>query len=83
MSPYLNQLSDKNTNVDTVNKPQASQVIIKALIHTTTWLFVPATRMDRVTKAFASGADAVIVDLEDAVSQADKASLSQTLCNCL
>lgn len=38
-----------------------------------TWLFVPATRMDRVAKAFASGADAVIVDLEDAVAQADKA----------
>ncbi|WLP93562.1 CoA ester lyase [Psychrobacter sp. M13] len=37
------------------------------------WLFVPATRMDRVAKAFASGADAVIVDLEDAVAQADKA----------
>ena len=26
-----------------------------------TWLFVPATRIDRVAKAFASGADAVIV----------------------
>ena len=73
MSPYINQLSDKNTNVDTVTKPQASQAIIKALIHTKTWLFVPATRMDRVTKAFASGANAVIVDLEDAVAQVDKA----------
>ena len=37
------------------------------------WLFVPATRMDRVAKAFASGADAVIVDLEDTVAVADKA----------
>lgn len=37
------------------------------------WLFVPATRMDRVAKAFASGADAVIVDLEDTVAIADKA----------
>ena len=37
------------------------------------WLFVPATRLDRVAKAFASGADAVIVDLEDAVAVADKA----------
>ena len=37
------------------------------------WLFVPATRIDRVAKAFASGADAVIVDLEDTVAVADKA----------
>lgn len=44
-----------------------------------TWLFVPATRMDRVAKAFASGADAVIVDLEDAVAQADKAQARQAL----
>ncbi|MFT5121112.1 MAG: citrate lyase beta subunit [Psychrobacter glaciei] len=28
-------------------------------IKTKTWLFVPATRIDRVAKAFASGADAV------------------------
>ena len=37
------------------------------------WLFVPATRMDRVAKAFASGADAVIIDLEDTVAPVDKA----------
>jgi citrate lyase subunit beta/citryl-CoA lyase len=35
-------------------------------------LFVPATRPDRIAKAFASGADAVILDLEDAVSPSDK-----------
>ncbi|WP_227678353.1 HpcH/HpaI aldolase/citrate lyase family protein [Psychrobacter vallis] len=46
-----------------------------------TWLFVPATRIDRVTKAFASGADAVIVDLEDAVAQADKAQAREALKN--
>ena len=39
-----------------------------------TYLFVPATRTDRVPKALASGADTVIVDLEDAVSPADKSS---------
>jgi citrate lyase subunit beta / citryl-CoA lyase len=33
-----------------------------------TWLYVPADRPDRVEKAFASGAHAVIVDLEDAVA---------------
>ena len=36
------------------------------------FLFVPATRPERIPKAFASGADAVIVDLEDAVAPADK-----------
>jgi len=37
-----------------------------------TYLFVPATRLDRVDKAWASGSDAVIVDLEDAVHPDDK-----------
>lgn len=37
-----------------------------------TYLFVPATRTDRVAKAFATGADAIIVDLEDAVAPSDK-----------
>ncbi len=35
-------------------------------------LFVPANRPDRFAKAAASGADAVILDLEDAVAPADK-----------
>lgn len=38
------------------------------------WLFVPATRPERFAKAAASGADALIVDLEDAVAPQDKAS---------
>lgn len=37
-----------------------------------TWLYVPGDRPDRVTKALASGAHAVIVDLEDAVAPAAK-----------
>ncbi|MEO8280803.1 MAG: aldolase/citrate lyase family protein, partial [Ideonella sp.] len=32
------------------------------------WLFVPGNRPERFAKALASGADAVIIDLEDAVS---------------
>lgn len=36
------------------------------------FLFVPATRTDRVPKALAAGPDGVIVDLEDAVPPADK-----------
>jgi len=39
-----------------------------------TYLFVPATRTDRVTKARTAGPDAVILDLEDAVPISDKAA---------
>jgi citrate lyase beta subunit len=38
----------------------------------TTWLFVPGDRPDRFDKAATSGADAVIIDLEDAVAPAAK-----------
>ncbi|MDO5651151.1 MAG: CoA ester lyase [Moraxella sp.] len=37
-----------------------------------TWLFVPATRTDRIVKAVNSNASHIIVDLEDAVSLDDK-----------
>lgn len=43
------------------------------------WLFVPATRPDRFAKAAASGADAVIVDLEDAVAAGEKAAARERL----
>lgn len=39
-----------------------------------TVLFVPGDRPDRFAKAAASGADVVIIDLEDAVAPADKAA---------
>ena len=39
-----------------------------------TWLYVPADRPDRVEKAIASRAHAVIVDLEDAVAPGAKAA---------
>jgi citrate lyase subunit beta/citryl-CoA lyase len=39
-----------------------------------TYLFVPGDRPDRFSKAFASGADLVILDLEDAVGPANKAA---------
>jgi citrate lyase subunit beta / citryl-CoA lyase len=38
------------------------------------WLFVPASRPDRFAKAAASGADMVILDLEDAVPAEQKVS---------
>lgn len=37
-----------------------------------TWLFVPGNRPDRFAKAATSGAGRVIIDLEDAVQDADK-----------
>ena len=43
------------------------------------YLFVPANRPDRVGKALAAGADAVIVDFEDAVAPADKAAAREGL----
>ena len=44
-----------------------------------TALFVPGNRPERFAKALASGADAVIIDLEDAVAPADKAAARQHL----
>lgn len=44
-----------------------------------TALFVPATRPERFAKARASGADAVIIDLEDAVEASAKDSARETL----
>ncbi len=46
-----------------------------------TYLFVPGTRPERFGKALASGTDAVILDLEDAVAHEDKAMARQTIAN--
>lgn len=43
------------------------------------YLFVPADRPERIAKAIASGSDAVIVDLEDAVAPAAKDSARNAL----
>lgn len=43
------------------------------------FLFVPANRPERLAKAFSCGADAVIVDLEDAVAPQDKTAARQHL----
>lgn len=48
-----------------------------------TYLFVPGTRPERFGKALASGADAVILDLEDAVAADDKPSARTTVANWL
>jgi citrate lyase subunit beta/citryl-CoA lyase len=52
-----------------------------AIHHARTYLFVPGTRPDRFGKALASGADAVVLDLEDAVAANDKASARQAIAN--
>jgi citrate lyase subunit beta/citryl-CoA lyase len=44
-----------------------------------TWLYVPADRPDRLDKAAASSADAVIADLEDGVAAARKAAARSSL----
>ena len=43
------------------------------------FLFVPATQPERYGKALASGADGVIIDLEDAVGLYDKAKAREIL----
>jgi citrate lyase subunit beta / citryl-CoA lyase len=50
-----------------------------AIAKARSFLFVPGDRPDRVPKALASAADAVIVDLEDAVTPADKQRARQSV----
>jgi citrate lyase subunit beta / citryl-CoA lyase len=49
--------------------------------HARTYLFVPGTRPERFGKALASGADVVVLDLEDAVAAEDKAAARRTIAN--
>jgi citrate lyase subunit beta/citryl-CoA lyase len=42
-------------------------------------LFVPATKPERFTKAFDSGADCIVIDLEDAVAEGSKDSAREQL----
>lgn len=48
-----------------------------------TWLYVPGDRPDRVAKAFASEADVVVVDLEDAVAPDHKVAARDGLADLL
>ncbi len=49
----------------------------------TTYLFVPGNRPERFAKAMASGADQIILDLEDAVAPADKAMAREAVASWL
>ena len=53
----------------------------EAATHARTYLFVPGTRPERFGKALASGADVVVLDLEDAVAAEDKAAARRTIVN--
>ncbi len=46
----------------------------------TSYLFVPGDRPERFDKAIASGAHAVVIDLEDAVQPEDKDTARQYRC---
>jgi citrate lyase subunit beta/citryl-CoA lyase len=46
---------------------------VNTIEHARSWLFVPASCPDRFSKAAVSGADVIILDLEDAVADTDKA----------
>jgi citrate lyase subunit beta/citryl-CoA lyase len=48
-----------------------------------TVLFVPGNRPDRFDKAVASGADAIVIDLEDAVPASEKPSAREAACTWL
>lgn len=48
-----------------------------------TWLFVPGDRPDRIRKAFATEADRIIVDWEDAVAPEHKAAARQSTAEAL
>jgi citrate lyase subunit beta / citryl-CoA lyase len=50
-----------------------------SLSHARTLLFVPANRPERFEKAARSGADAIILDLEDSVPTADKAAARENV----
>jgi len=47
------------------------------------FLFVPANRPERFAKAIESGADAVIIDLEDSVPSQEKDAARDTVCKAL
>jgi (S)-citramalyl-CoA lyase len=58
-----------------MNSSKAKKIDVRPL---RSWLFTPATRPERFENAFEAGADALIIDLEDAVSPADKDSARKT-----
>jgi citrate lyase subunit beta/citryl-CoA lyase len=58
---------------------RAAGTMNNAVAKARSFLFVPGDRPERVPKALASAADAVVVDLEDAVAPADKERARQSI----
>lgn len=69
--------------MESSNSPDGTGRPAAAPVRARSYLFVPATRPDRIAKAFAAGADAVIVDLEDAVAPDAKDAARAALANAL
>ncbi len=59
--------------------PSTAQEITDTLVAARSFLFVPANRPERFAKALGSGADAVILDLEDAIAPTEKATARNAL----
>ncbi len=65
MAFLINGFSDKNTHNDSATESKYSSTIINTVTNIRKWLFVPATKIELLAKAFNSGTDSVIVDIED------------------
>lgn len=62
-----------------LNNPQNAATAPESPVRRS-YLFVPGARPDRFAKALGAGADAVIIDLEDAVAPGDKDSARAAVC---
>ncbi len=56
--------SNKNTDNDAATESKYSPTIINTFTNIRKWLFVPATNIELLAKAFDRGTDSVIVDIE-------------------
>jgi citrate lyase subunit beta / citryl-CoA lyase len=56
-----------------------SATLASPVLHARSLLFVPATKPERIVKALDSGADCIIVDLEDAVAEGSKDAAREQL----
>jgi citrate lyase beta subunit len=64
-------------------EPDNEALMATDLAHASVLLFVPGNRPDRFDKARAAGADAVVIDLEDAVGAGEKDSARRATANYL
>lgn len=61
-------------------RPPAPSILARAEVAARSYLFVPGDRPERFPKAWNAGADAVILDLEDAVTAERKAEARRAVC---